>query len=348
MKKVSIIIVNWNGLHHLKKCLPTLIKINYPNYEIVVVDNYSNDGSLEYINKNYPKCRVIQNKRNLGFAGGNNVGYKKAKGGYILFLNNDTYVTKTFVTEMVNVLESDSSIAGVQAKIYSMDHHNKLDSIGAFLTNTGFLYHYRYLQEDQVKYDKEIYLYTAKGACMMFRKSIIEKVGLFDEDFFAYFEETDFCHRVWLAGYTVMYAPKAVIYHKIGGTANSMNNAFIQYHSFKNRINSYLKNLGSSEVIKIFPLHFIFCEIAALGFLFKGKPALFLAINKAILWNIKSFKKTMEKRKKVQYSIRKKDDSEFINKIKVDPGFSYYYSLFKTSLAGYKDTKVINNTLHAN
>lgn len=343
MKKVSIIIVNWNGLSHLKKCLPTLEKITYPNYEVILVDNASSDGSQEFVKKNFTKIKIIQNKKNLGFSGGNNEGFKKANGDYILLLNNDTTVEKTFVSEMVKKLESDKLIGGVQGKLRSMDYPDRLDSIGAFLTSTGFLYHYRYFQKDLPKYDTEIYLYSAKGACMLFKKKVIDEVGLFDDDFFAYFEETDFCHRVWLAGYTIMYAPKSVIYHKVGGTSNSMNNAFIQYHSFKNRINSYLKNLSSQELIKILPLHLFLCEIAAIGFILKGKPALFLAINKAIFWNIKSIPNTIKKRKRVQQSIRKVKDKNLLSLIKVDPGYSYFLSLFTKSLVGYKDTKVIKN-----
>ena len=277
----------------------------------------------------------------MGFAGGNNAGYTLAKGEYVLLLNNDTTVTKSFVSEMVRVLDSDRKIGGVQGKLRSMDYPDRLDSIGAFLTNTGFLYHYRYFQKDLKKFDREIALYTSKGACMMFRKKVIEQVGLFDDDFFAYFEESDFCHRVWLAGYSIVYAPKSIIYHKVGGTANSMNNAFIQYHSFKNRINSYLKNLGTWELVKILPLHLLLCEVAALGFVIKGRPGLFFAIQKAIWWNIISLQQTLKKRSFVQQSIRKVKDADFIHRVKINPGISYYYSLFTKSLIGYKDTMEI-------
>ncbi len=335
MKKVSIIIVNWNGIFHLRKCLPGLNKINYPNFEIIVVDNASTDGSIEYIKKNYPKIKIIVNKKNLGFAGGNNVGYKKTTGDYILFLNNDTTVTNNFVTKLVNKIGEDSRYAGVQAKILSMDNNNRLDSVGAFLTNTGFLYHYGYYQLNKKSYDKIKLLYTAKGACMLFRRAVIESVGLFDGDFFAYFEETDFCHRVWLAGYTIGYAPEAIIYHKIGGTSNNMNNAFIQFHSFKNRINSYIKNLGPIELIKILPLHLLLCEIAAIIFIIRNRFDLFIGINKAIYWNIRNIKNTLRKRRIIQTKIRKIKDKDLMTIIKRNPPVRYYYYLFAKSLIGY-------------
>lgn len=337
MKKVSIIIVNWNGKHHLEKCLPSLEKITYSNYEVILVDNASSDESVSFVKSKYPSIKIIQNDKNYGFAKGNNIGFKQAHGEYILFLNNDTQVTKDFLDNLVAVLGSDRELGGVQAKVLSMTDPTRLDSVGAFLTNTGFLYHYGYLQKDNKKYDKPIYLYTAKGACMLFRKDVIDQVGLFDDEFFAYFEETDFCHRVWLAGYKIKYVPDAVIYHQIGGTSNSMNNSFIQYHSFKNRINSYIKNLGLSEAIKILPLHIFLCEAAAFVFIIKGKPSIFLAINKAILWNIKKLSQTLKKRKYIQRQIRTVSDNEAFGKLKRFPGLRYYYYLFAKNLRGYEE-----------
>jgi GT2 family glycosyltransferase len=206
-----------------------------------------------------------------------------------------------------------------------------------YLTNTGFLYHYGYFQKNKLAYDATRDLYTAKGACMMIKKEVIERIGLFDQDFFAYFEESDFCHRIWLSGGKVMYAPKSVIYHKVGGTSNSMNNAFIQFHSFKNRINSYLKNLGTLELLKILPLHLLLCEIAAIGFIPKGRVDLFYTINRAIYWNIKTLKKTLKKRKKIQHDLRTVPDSKFMSTIKRNPGIRYYYYLFAKSLVGYRE-----------
>jgi len=337
MKKVSILIITWNGRHHLEMCLSSVKNLIYPNIEIIVVDNGSTDDSIEFLRKNYPEVKIVHNKTNLGFAGGNNAGIKVVTGEFLLLLNNDTKVTRTFVTEMIKVIEVDEEIGAVQAKTLSMDDPRKLDSIGAFLTGTGFLYHYGYLQKDMKKFDRRINLYTAKGACMMIRKSVIDKIGLFDNDFFAYFEETDFCHRLWLAGYSIKYVPEAVIYHKIGGTSNKMNNSFIQFHSFKNRICSYLKNLGTKELIIILPVHLILCETAALGFILKGRPDLFVSINKAITWNVMNLPSTMKKRYVIQRKLRKKSDGEIMPIIKKSPEFKYYYFLFAKSLVGYKD-----------
>jgi GT2 family glycosyltransferase len=339
-EKVSIILVNWNGKHHLEKCLPSLHNIDYKNVQLILVDNGSSDGSIEFVQSTYPTVEIVSSLKNLGFAGGNNLGYEHATGDYILFLNNDTIVETDFLTKLVHGLSSDPKIGGVQSKIISMDDHSKFDSIGAFLTNTGFLYHYGYLQTVDKKYDHSIRLYTAKGACMLFRKSVIDKVGLFDPDFFAYFEETDFCHRVLIAGYKILYIPDSVIYHKIGGTSNAMNNAFIQFHSFKNRINSYVKNLGVGELLKILPLHLLLCELAAISFLAKKRPDLFFAINRAFAWNIVTLSLTLKKRKSVQ-ALRTGPDTEILRGLKKSPNLQYYFYLFTTSLVGYNDLTII-------
>ncbi len=335
--KVSILIVNWNGKHHLEKCLPSLMQIDYTNAEIILVDNGSTDGSLEYISQNFPSVKIIKEETNTGFVGGNNDGINYATGDYVLFLNNDTRVEPDFLSKLVRALDEDQLIAGVQSKVVSIDDPNRYDSVGAFLTNTGFLYHYGYLQRVNPKFEQRIKLYTAKGACMLFRKSIINEVGLFDPDFFAYFEETDFCHRVLLKGFRIEYIPESVIHHKIGGTSNAMNNAFIQFHSFKNRINSHLKNLGTIEMVKILPLHLILCEMAAIVFLFRGRADLFKALNKSIYWNIQNFSQTMAKRKKVQ-AMRKISDRELLKDLKIWPGICYFFYLFAKDIADYEDT----------
>ena len=328
---VSIIIVNWNGLRWLPDCFGSLAAQNYQNYEIIFVDNASKDESVPWVKKNYPDTMIIVNKENLGFADANNVGFKKARGEYVLFLNNDTRVTKTFLTELVEVCKKDKTIAGVQSKILLMDSPDTHDSVGAFLTPTGFLYHYGFGQKNGKKYDKQIELYTAKGACMMFKKQVLDTVSIagniFDPDYFAYFEESDMCHRVWLAGYRIVYAYQSVIYHKMGATSSSMNNAFIQYHSFKNRIRTYLKNYDAVNLLKILPVHLILCEGFAAVALLKGKFALSWAVQRAMFWNLVHLPATLRLRRIIQRKMRKRSDSELETHITRRPALRYYAGL---------------------
>ena len=174
--------------------------------------------------------KVVKNKENLGFAEANNVGYSRSKGDLILFLNNDVEVEYDFLSKLVKELLSDPKLGGVQPKILLMNKKDNLDSVGAFLTNSGFLFHYGiYKSQNDNKYNKKIDIYSAKGAGMLFRREVIEKIGLFDKDYFAYFEETDFCHRVWLAGYKIRYIPESRMYHLMGGTSINMDSSFIQF-----------------------------------------------------------------------------------------------------------------------
>lgn len=338
---ISIIIVNWNEKKYLEKCLQSLYKQVYRKFEIIVVDNASSDQSVAYIKENFPSIKIIRNRVNLGFAEANNIGYKEAKGKYILFLNNDTYVEKDFLNELVSVLEQDIKIGGAQSKILVMEKRDTLDSVGSFFTSTGFLYHYGALKKNSKKYDKQINIFSAKGACMIFKREVLEEVQvngeLFDGRYFAYFEETDMCHRVWLAGYKIVFVPSSIIYHKMGGTSTKLDNAFVQYHSFKNRINSYTKNLSPRKIITILPLHLLIVEVIAVLFILKLKPKLFFAINAAIIWNVKNIKCTLLKRNVIQSHIRKVKDKSIFQIITRSVFLNYYYHLFVGDIEKYED-----------
>lgn len=334
---VSIIIVNWNGKDMLRECLESVEHLDYKNYEVFVVDNASTDDSCEMLAQKFPWVKIVKNSCNLGFAGANNIGFKKSQGEFVLLLNNDTKVTPRSLSILVETLLSDSSLAVVQPKLPLMDNLHLLDGTGAFLTDTGFLYHFGLEKNaENPKYNKQAEIFSARGACMLIRRSIIERVGLFDPDFFAYFEETDFCWRVWLAGFKVSYQPKAVVYHAGAKTASKLESAFINFHSFKNRICSLIKNLGTKELIRILPLHVVIVEGFSFFQLIKLKPKMFWALQKALFWNLKNLRKTLEKRAFVQETIRVLPDTKLMPKIKRKVRLSYFYYLI-TGVAKYKD-----------
>lgn len=328
---VSIIIVNWNGQKWLPECFRSLYKQDWKNFEIIFVDNASTDNSVFWIKQHYPKTKIIVNNQNLGFSDANNLGFKIAKGEFVLFLNNDTRVTRTFLSELVKVLKSSSDIAGAQSKILLMDHPDTHDSVGAYLTPTGFLYHYGFGQKDRREYNTMLELYTAKGACMMFKREILIKAladgSLFDPDYFAYFEETDLCHRIWIMGYRIVYAYRSVIYHKMGATSSKMHNSFIQFHSFKNRINSYIKNLGAPLLLSIMPVHVGMCEFFSIGCFLKGRFELGGAIQRAIFWNIMHLHRTLKIRNHIQRNLRTIPDNLITPIIMRYPKLNYFWAL---------------------
>jgi GT2 family glycosyltransferase len=260
----------------------------------------------------------------------------KAKGELILFLNNDTIVDKNFLIPLIDKLISDKSIAAVQPKILCYPQIEIIDSVGSYFLNTGFLYHYGHNKYDQKKYNVQSEIFSMKGACMLFKKSVLNEIGMFDNKYFAYFEETDLCHRAWLAGYKIMYVPASKIYHKGGQTAKFLPDALLEYHANKNRLYTYMKNFEFSYLIKIIPLHIFFLELSACVYLILLKFSLFLTIQRAIWWNIKNIHTLRIDRREIQ-KIKKTSNSIFLPHLTKKVGLTYYYHLLATALAGYKD-----------
>lgn len=304
--KVSIIIVNFNGGQIFKDCLAALKKIKYSNIELIIVDNGSSDGT--------EKLATIKNKKNSGFVGGNNEGIKKASGKYVLLLNNDTKVPNNFLNILVKKIEADEKVGVIQPKIYLMDKPGYLDNAGSFLTKIGFLRHWGFQKKDSKEFNTEKEIFSAKGACMLIRKELIDKIGLFDPDFFMYFEESDFCWRVWLAGYKILFYPKTYIYHKVGYTIKRQNPFELNYHYYKNRISSLIKNLSNWNIIPITTVHLFLSFCIAFVFLVRGSVNNPLIILRAIWWNIANLGKTLKKRKATQ-KLRVVSDKYIFDKV---------------------------------
>lgn len=324
---VSIIILNWNGGRVFEDCLRSLAKIKYPKWELIVVDNGSTDGS-ESLAKLIKSAKLIKNKKNVGFAPGNNQGYKKSKGDYLLLLNNDTKATPDFLTKLVDRMREDVSIGVLQPKIIMTRKPGRLDNTGSFMTRIGFLEHQGFGKKDGKKYSKEKEVFSCKGACMLIRREVIEKVGLFDESFKSYFEESDFCWRVWLAGWKVKYYPKAKIYHRVGYTIRRLDVVNINYDYYRNRITSIVKNFGIRNLATVLPAH-LFVSIGISGaFLLKRQIRSSFMILEAIFYNFRMAGDILEKRKKVQ-SMRVVSDEELFGPLMHSIDWKRFYGDFK-------------------
>jgi len=338
--KISIIIVNYNGKRYLKDCLSSITENSYKNYEVIFVDNGSSDGSVDYVAGHFPQVKIVKNEENLGFAGGNNAGVKLAKGDFVLLINNDTRIERDFLTQFVRAFLEIPNLGCAQSKIVLMANPEKIDSCGSFLTDALFLYHYGYDKDQALLiYNEPFPIFSAKGASMLIRKEVIDKVGLFDDDFWCYYEETDFCHRLWLAGYESWYYPKAKIYHALGGTSLTFDNSYVQFQNFKNKLLSYLKNFEGKTLIKVIPGYLFINMGLSFYWLFLGKPKHFFSLYRAIGWNLSHLPKTMAKRKKIQL-LRSQSDEEIFKKVKINPGLSYYYYQFH-GLENYKDRPIL-------
>lgn len=328
--KVSIIITNYNGMEVLEECIKSVSKITHPNLEVILVDDVSKDKSIESVEKYKKKInlKIYKNRVNMGFAGANNEGYKHSTGDYILLLNNDTTVDKYLITKLVERFEKNSSLGAGQAKIYLMDKPTHLDNAGAFLTRTGFLSHWGFMQKDSRQYKKEREIFSAKGACLFIKREVIKKVGLFDGDYGSYMEETDFCWRVWLAGWRIIYFPETYIHHKVGFTfSKQFNPIAVNYNSFKNRIVTLYKNLDTKNLFFILVPHLILVLGIGLYYLITLQLEKAAMIRRAFWWNIVNFSKSAKKRKKVQ-KLRRVSDKEMFKIIFHKTNFSHMLGNF--------------------
>lgn len=314
---VSIIIVNWNGGEVMWQCLDSLSKMRYSPWELIIVDNGSTDNSYKFAKKlvsTSHKVQVIENKSNLGFAKANNQGIEFAKGKYVLLLNNDTKVERDLISAMIKFMETNLVVGVIQPKIFIMDKPGYLDNAGSFLTKTGFLQHWGYMHKDSTEFNKSREIFSAKGACMLIKKDLIDKIGLFDNEFFNYFEETDFCWRVWLAGYRVMYVPTSHIYHMVGFSSKRQNQSFVYFHSLKNMLAAQIKNLELKNLIQITPTFLLIIVSLSIYYLIRLRFREFAMIWKAIFWNLTHIDRLLKKRSMVQ-RFRKVSDREIFDRV---------------------------------
>ncbi|MGB9756383.1 MAG: glycosyltransferase family 2 protein [Candidatus Bathyarchaeales archaeon] len=320
---VSVIILNYNGLTNLKtileKCLRSVLNTNYPNFEVLFVDNASTDGSVKFIKGKFgrdPRLRIIQNTRNWGFAEGNNIGIRNAKGEYVALLNSDTKVDPRWLTELVKIVQMPT-IGAAQSKLLQMDSPDTLDCAGGFLDYYG--YHLeRGRGEDANKYNKVDEIFYAKGAGALIKKEVLNKTGLFDSETFLYFDETDLCWRIWLSGYKVVFVPSSIVYHAPSLTASKLQNAIRLYFYTRNHMLILLKNYNTQNMLKTLTASLLLELRNMIKFIMKREPFNSLAIFKALLWNMLHLKQTWKKRRITQKLVRKIPD-EHIKKLMLKP-----------------------------
>jgi GT2 family glycosyltransferase len=302
---LSVVVPTSSGDANLFACLRTLFAQAEAPHEVLVIDNGS-PVSLADLPRRFAGLSLIRNDSNKGFAEACNQGIAASSGDLVLLLNDDTELEPGALRALVNTLASRPSWGACQAKLLLMDEPSKLDTAGSFLTSTGFLLH-RGADEPEDQFTASDEVFTAKGAALLLRSRALDEVGAFDPDFFAYFEESDLCWRLWLAGWEVGFAADARVRHKRGSTASSLPGPFVQFHSFKNRICSLLKNAGLARLVWMLPLHLGMCLGLAAWFSVRGRPELAVAIVRAIAWNMRQLPRTVRKRRRIQRRRRVSD-----------------------------------------
>ena len=259
--EVSVVIPNFNGIAFLDSVLASLEGQTLSNFEVILVDNGSTDGSCSFVTANYPWVHLIELSENFGFCGAVNAGIRAAKAPYVLLLNNDTEVKEDFVEEMLAAIRRHKNAFSCGARMVQYHDRDRLDDVGNYYCALGWSFA-RGRGKDIHAYETEDKIFSACAGAAIYRKKILEKIGYFDEEHFAYLEDTDIGYRARIYGYENWYAPKAIVYHVGSGTSGSRYNQFKTRYSSRNNIYLIYKNMPLLQIILNLPF-------LAVGFLIK-------------------------------------------------------------------------------
>lgn len=311
---VSIIVLNFNGMDVLLTCVESVLRSNYPNLELILVDNGSTDGSVEEAEKLFhsdSRLEIVRNDRNLGYAEGNDVGINHARGEIVVFLNNDTKVDVSWLKEIMRVFKEDLMVGAAQPKILNYDYPKKIDSLGGSINFYGFAIGGN-LGINDLAYSGTREIFFAVGSAMVVRKKLLEEVGFFDPSFFMCCEDVDLSWRIRLRGYKILLIPRAIVYHKISFTFKKTPNIKIIWHLRKNRVVTLIKNYELKNLMKAFPV-IVFIYVANLlrEVAQKDMKKAFTNIS-SLVYSLKNLKLIWYERIIVQRKIRRVSDDEIL------------------------------------
>ena len=283
---VSIVTINYNGVNVTCELLKSLRKVTYPNIEVIVVDNASKEDPSP-IKEKFPEVTLVKNKENVGFAGGNNEGFKASKGKYFLMLNNDTEVDPDFLQPLVDKMESDPGIGAVSPKLIYYGTDNIIQYAGSSLINpyTGRSNFIGEKQKDNGQFNCCLQTHYAHGAAMLINRKIVEEIGMMADLYFLYYEELDFCERIKKAGYTIWYVGDSVVYHKESMTVGK-ENALKTYYMTRNRLVFMRRNIrGIKLLVNLMFFTFVSIPKNSLKYLLKKRMDLLKAFYRGYIWN---------------------------------------------------------------
>ncbi len=302
---VSVIIPNFNGRKFLKTCIDSVKKQNYSSYEVIIVDNGSSDGSVQYIHENYPELILIQNKKNLGFAAAVNQGIKSSSSKYVFLLNNDVELEVDSISNLIKCIEKDENIFAVSSKMICYNDRGKMDDAGDEYTILGWT---RKVGDGKSPdlYVTERETFSACAGAALYRKSILSEIGYFDENFFAYLEDVDLSYRARIRGYKCVYCPDAVVYHFGSGTSGSRYNEFKIRLAARNNVYVPYKNMPWPQLALNCIFLFMGYFIKYIFFFKKGQGNIYLA-------GLKEGFSSLGKLKKTKY-----ENKNFINYLKIE------------------------------
>lgn len=308
MSKTAVVILNWNGRRHLERFLCSVVEYTPAGVDVVVADNGSDDGSVEYLRAGFPTVKTVLLDSNYGFAEGYNRALEQVEADVFVLLNSDVEVTERWLEPLVAILDNNPEVAAVQPKIRSYVDRTKFEYAGAsggFIDALGYPFCrgriLSHIETDNGQYDTARNIFWATGACMAVRAGVFRRLGGFDGAFFAHMEEIDFCWRAQLAGYSVMVEPRSVVYHLGGGTLDAANPRKT-YLNFRNNLSMMYKNLPKGRLLPVMFVRMVLDGIAAACYLVTGRVKFFKAVWNAHVDFYRRLKELRSMRRAIQSS----------------------------------------------
>ncbi len=294
---ISVVVLNYNGKKFLDGCLSSLDRQTYRDFEVILVDNGSSDGSVAYVRKWYPSVILVETGKNLGFAGGTNAGIRVARGEFIFTLNNDTITDPHLLEEIVRPMQLDPSVGMCAAKMIFPD--GRINSTGICISLSGAAWDQGIDEPDHGQYDVTEEVFGPCAGAALYRSSMLDEIGLFDEDFFLYMEDVDLAFRARLSGWTCIFVPTARVVHIHRGTAG-FNTDISIYYGNRNLIWYVIKNFPSRTLLLSSPW-IIGRNCADIPYyLLKGRG---FSIFRAKIDMIKGLHSMIEKRKNIKQNV---------------------------------------------
>lgn len=247
---VSIIIVNWNGAHLIRPCLDSVYRQTVTDFEVIVVDNGSTDNSVELIEHEYPAVKIVRLEINHGFAGGNNEGLHYARSDFIVLLNTDATLAENWLEVTLSAMRADAGLGSCFAKII-IEGTTLIDSAGDQFSNAFHAVKLGEFDEER-RHGEKRFVSGACAAAVMYRRSMIDEIGFFDQDFFLNAEDTDLNMRAWLAGWKCLFLPESAAFHKVSATLGKMSDTAV-YHYSRNIEWVWLKNVPVMSMLRFLP-----------------------------------------------------------------------------------------------
>ena len=333
--KVSIIISNYNGLqlNLVINSLSSVLDCDYPNYEVLLVDNASTDNSITAVKRKFGKDKKLKNIRNSVnmYSQGLNLGIENSDGEYIVFFNNDIEFEHGYLQKIVNLFQKEPKAVLIQGKLLYFYDHKIIDSAGETMDIYGNPMTIGAGERDLGQYDRQIQILSASGSASVIRRSVINFVGNFDSDYGIGYEDMDLALRLRLKGFKVLYLPDAVIYHKRGKTdLSSLIRVKVRWHFNKNRLATMIKNYPLLLLIKALPITILLYIASGLWEIFiKRKFSLGLTRFTAIIWILRNIISLLKKRFVIRGDIKKYGEEGILNLLS-------NMSLFKSFLSFVK------------